>query len=138
MGRTFELTMQPASSRRAIDVCIRDDRRRVLRVHEISNRVEDLGQTVREQRRKQAEADGIAALLGGDDGPYGVAFCWVLCATAANRALVARYPHIIGSTFPGSSRQWVRAIVDGAAAPTLPGLVWVDTAGTRIHECRVP
>ena len=136
MGATFELATRPADSRRALDVCVRDDRRCVLRVHEISNRVDDLGQTVREHQRKQAEADQVAVVLGGDEGPYRVAFCWVLRATAANQALIARYPHIIESTYPGSSRQWVRAVMDGADPPTRPGIVWVDLAGTRIYEYR--
>ena len=136
MGATFELATRPADSRRALDVCIRDDRRRVLRVHEISNRADDLGQTVREHQRKRAEAEQVAVVLGGDEEPYRVAFCWVVRATAANQALLARYPHIIESTFSGSSRQWVRAVVEGADAPTSPGIVWVDLAGTRIYEHR--
>src|SRR5688572_67077 len=90
MGGTFEFATRPADSRRALDVCLRDERRRVLRVHEVSNHIDDLGQTVREQRRKQAEAEQVAVVLAGDGEPYRVAFCWVVRATAANQALIAR------------------------------------------------
>jgi len=107
------LPTKPAHPSRSIDVVVRDDRRRVLIVNEISNRIEDLGQTVRDHRRKRADAEALAAIIGGEDGPYRVASCWILRATAANRALVARYPHIIESAFPGSSRRWVAALVDG-------------------------
>jgi hypothetical protein len=80
----------------------------------------------------------LAVVAGGDNGPYRVAGCWVLRATAANRALVARYPTIFASEFPGSSHQWVKALTTGAPPPREPGLVWVDLAGTRIYEFRKP
>ena len=133
---TFELATNPATPSRMVDVGLRDDRRRLLALTEISNRIDDLGQTVRDHRRKVAEAEGLAALIGGDDGPYRVAFCWILVANAANRELVARYPHIFDAEFPGSSRAWVRALTDGAEPPLEPGLVWVDVAGTRLFERR--
>lgn len=133
---TFELATNPAHPGRMVDVGLRDDRRRTLTLTEISNRIDDLGQTVRDHKRKVAEAAGLAAVIGGDEGPYRVAFCWILVANATNRALVARYPHIFDAEFPGSSRAWVRALVDGGDAPTRPGLVGVDVAGTRLFERR--
>ncbi|MBM4408148.1 MAG: helix-turn-helix domain-containing protein [Chloroflexi bacterium] len=132
----FELSTKPSDPSRSIDVGVRDDRRRVLIVNEISNRIDDLGQAVRDHRRKRAEAEGLAAVIGGDDGPYRVASCWIVRATAANCALVARYPRIIESTFPGSSRRWVAALVAGGDPPLEPSLVWADLAGTRIYEHR--
>jgi transcriptional regulator with XRE-family HTH domain len=133
---TFELPTRPSNPSRMVDVGLRDDRRRVLTLTEISNRIDDLGQTIRDHKRKVAEAKGLATAIGGDEGPYRVAFCWILVASAVNRELVARYPHIFDVEFPGSSRAWVRALTDGADPPLEPGLVWVDLAGTRLFERR--
>jgi transcriptional regulator with XRE-family HTH domain len=134
--RSVELPTRPANPSRMIDVAIRDDGQRVLILQEISNRIDDLGQTIRDHRHKVVEAAAVAAVIGGDDGPYRVAFCWIVRATAANRALVGRYPNLIADTFPGSSRAWVRALADGGPVPRDPGLVWIDLAGTRLIEHR--
>jgi transcriptional regulator with XRE-family HTH domain len=131
-----EVPTRFARTARVIDVAVRDDRQRVLIVQEISNRIDDLGLTIRDHRRKTIEATELAAVIGADDGPYRVAFCWIVRATAANRALVARYPEVIANAFPGSSRAWLRALVDGGPIPREPGLVWVDLAGTRLSEHR--
>ena len=56
-------------------------------------------------------------------------------ATAANRALLARYPHIIEAAFPGSSRAWIHALSRERAADE-PGLVWFDPATARLREHR--
>ena len=118
---TFELPTRPSNPGRSIDVGLRDDRRRVLSVIEIWNRIDDLGQMSRDHHRKMAEAEGLAAALGRDEGPYRVAACWVLRATAANRELVRRYPTIFAANFPGSSRLWVRALAEGLESPMQPG-----------------
>jgi hypothetical protein len=117
-------------------VAVRDNRQRVLIVQEISNRIDDLGRTIRDHRQKTIEAAELAAVVGADDGPYRVAFCWIVRATAANRALIARYPEVIANAFPGSSRAWLRALVDGGPIPREPGLIWVDLAGARLSEHR--
>jgi hypothetical protein len=65
-----------------------------------------------------------------------IASVWVVAASAANRAILARYPHIIVSTFPGSSRVWVLALEHGIAPPDLAGLVWFDPARDRLTEHR--
>src|SRR5438132_5393023 len=123
---TFELQTRPAPSATYIDVGLRDDRHRVLSVIEIWNRFEEIGAGSRNFKRKLAEADELAVIAGGDGEPYRVAGCWVLRATAANRALVARYPAIFAAEFPGSSREWVKALTQGQAPPREPGIVWVD------------
>lgn len=134
--RTFELPTRPANPTQWIDVGLRDDRRRVLSVVEIGNRVDDLGGARRAFKRHLAEAEALAVVAGADEGAYRVAGCWVLRATAANRELVARYPAIFEAEFPGSSRAWVKALTTGAESPRQPGIVWVDLAGTRIYEVR--
>jgi hypothetical protein len=42
---------------------------------------------------------------------------WVVRPSAANRRLLARYPEIFRSAFPGSSRAWVAALTTGAPPP---------------------
>lgn len=54
------------------------------------------------------------------------ALVWVVRATARNRLLVARYPEVFATRFPGSSRAWVAALTAGGPIPTEPGLVWCD------------
>ena len=74
-------------------------------LQEAWNSIGDIGASLRSSARKAAEADAAAVLAGGDDGPYRVASCWVVRATARNRALVARYPEIFSAAFPGSSAE---------------------------------
>ena len=125
---SFELSTR---SLRSIDVGLRDERNRALILIEIWNRLDDLGAAARDSHRKVDEVRPIAEVEG-----FRVASCWVLRATAANRALVARYPNVFEAEFPGSSRGWVRALTAGAPPPVLPGLVWADIAGTRLFEWR--
>ena len=134
---TFELPTRPAPNATYIDVGIRDDRRGILSVIEIWNRFDELGAGARNFKRKLADADGLAVVAGADGDQYRVAGCWVLRATAANRALVSRYPAIFAADFAGSSRGWVDALVRGHEPPNQPGIVWIDLAGTRIWEVRL-
>jgi transcriptional regulator with XRE-family HTH domain len=133
---TFELPARAAPGATYIDVGLRDDRRRVLSVIEVWNRFEDIGAGSRNFKRKLAEAEALAVAAGGDGDPYRVAGCWVLRATAANRALVARYPAIFAAEFPGSSRAWLRSLLAGDTPPDEPGVVWVDVGATRLTEVR--
>lgn len=133
---SFELPTRPMSPTRSIDVCVRDTRHRVLLIHEAWNTFGDLGMAVRSTNRKAAEATDLAATI--DDGqPYRVAVVWVVRPSAANRALVSRYPQIFRTAFPGSSRAWASALTAGAAPPDRPGLVWLDPASGRITESRI-
>lgn len=127
---TFELPTSPRDQSRSTDVGIRDARHRCRILAECWNTFGDLGAASRATHRKAAEAHATWP----DDR---VATVWVVRATAANRALLARYPHILDASFPGSSRRWVRALTDGdIAPPSEPGLVWFDPATGRLTEHR--
>jgi transcriptional regulator with XRE-family HTH domain len=132
---TFELPTRPADPRYSIDICVRDARERVLIIQEAWNTFGDLGAAIRSTNRKAAEAGDLAATI--DDGPpYRVATVWAVRPTAANRRLIARYPEIFASAFPGSSRAWVAALTIGTTPPTDPGLVWLDPTSGRLTEWR--
>ena len=118
----FELVTRPSDPARSIDVALRDDAAGALIVVEIWNRLDDLGAAARAMTRKASEAEGAAVLAARDGPPYRVAICWLLVDTAANRRLVARFPEILETRFPGSSLGWVRCLVDGAPPPNEPGL----------------
>jgi len=134
---TFELPTRPNDPARSSDVGLRDDRHGVLIQTECWNTFGDLGAAIRSTNRKAAEAAAHAiATQTDDDEPYRVATVWVIRATAGNRALLARYPHIVDAAFPGSSRRWVAALAQGAAPPKEPGLVWFDSATGRLNEWR--
>jgi len=134
---TFELPTRSADPRHSIDVGVRDPRHRVLIIHEAWNTFGDIGAAVRSTNRKLSEANDLAATI--DDGPpFRVAAVWVVRPSAANRALVRRYPETFAAAFPGSSRSWARALLSNSPAPDRPGLVWLDPATGRITEWRRP
>jgi transcriptional regulator with XRE-family HTH domain len=126
---TFELPTRPLDPSRSTDVGIRDPRRRTRILAECWNGFGDLGAASRATHRKAAEA---AAAWPEDR----MATVWIVRATAANRRLLARYPHIIDAAFPGSSRSWARALTDGTPPPHQPGLVWFDPSTGRLVERR--
>jgi transcriptional regulator with XRE-family HTH domain len=140
-GRTFELPTRPADPTRSADVGLRDDRRRLLVLVECWNTIGDVGAAARSSERKRAEAEQMAVASGpvrldGTVEPYRVHGCWVVRATARNRALVARYPEVFATRFPGSSAGWVRGLVAGGEAPSEPGLIWCDVGATRLFAWR--
>lgn len=126
---TLEVPTRPADPSRSTDVGIRDPSIRSRILEECWNSIGDLGAAVRATRRKESEA---AATWPEDR----VASVWIVQATAANRELIARYPNIVHSAFPGSSRRWVRALTHGDPPPTAPGLVWYDPGPRRLTERR--
>lgn len=132
--RRFELPTRPAPSRSS-DVAVGDQRRRILTLVECWNGVGDIGSSTRSTHRKQAEMEAIAATTG-DGAGYRVVTCWVVRATAHNRALVARYPEVFVANFPGSSLRWVRALTLAEEPPSEPGLVWCDLGATRLFPWR--
>jgi transcriptional regulator with XRE-family HTH domain len=136
-GRTagFELPTRPSDPRHSIDVCVRDVRNRLLIVQEAWNTFGDIGAAVRSTNRKTAEASDLAASID-DEPPFRIASVWIVRPNASNRTLVARYPEIFRSAFPGSSRRWVAALLTGTMPPDRPGLVWLDPATGRIGEWR--
>jgi transcriptional regulator with XRE-family HTH domain len=134
----FELATRSAEPSRSADAGLRDDRNRRLVLVECVNTFGDIGASVRSSDRKRAEAANHAIAISPTERAYSVHTCWVVRATRANRALVARYPHIFASRFPGSSARWVAALTTGATPPDEPGLVWADVAGTRLFAWRRP
>ena len=134
---SFELPTRPADPVRSTDVGLRDDAHRTLILVEIWNRLDDLGAAARATDRKFAEAAAPALFAGEDGEPYRVASCWLLVDTAANRRLVARYPEILRTRFPGSSVAWARALTDGTPPPMKPGIAWVDPRAGRIVPLRL-
>lgn len=132
---TFELPTRPSNPRHSIDVCIKDRRNRVLIVEEAWNTFADLGAATRSTARKAVEAADLASTI--DDGaPFRVASVWVVRPSATNRMLVARYPQVFQSAFPGSSRLWVTSLATGSTPPSEPGLVWLDPGTARLTEWR--
>lgn len=143
VNRTFELPTKPADPTRSADVGLRDDRRRLLVLIECWNTIGNVGAAARSSERKRAEAEAFAVAIGPvqDDetvNPHRVHICWVVRATARNRALVARYPEVFATRFPGSSARWVCALTKGAEPPEEPGLVWCDLGATRLFAWRRP
>ncbi len=131
----FEVPTRVADPSRSTDVAVRDDRARTLILVECWNTIGDIGLAARSTNRKLAEAAELAVAVGGGR-PYAVAGCWVVRATARNRALVARYPEVFASRLPGSSERWVRALNIGGPPPAEPGLVWCDIDATRLFAWR--
>jgi hypothetical protein len=134
-GAGFEVPTRPLDPSRSSDIGLRDDRRRHLLLVECWNTIGDVGAAARSTSRKVAEAEAYAVAIAGAR-PYRVASCWVVRATARNRALVSRYPEVFRGRFPGSSAGWVRALTDGSPPPREPGLVWCDVGATRLFAWR--
>jgi transcriptional regulator with XRE-family HTH domain len=128
----FELPTRSSGSPGVVDVAIRDDVQRVLILVEIWNRLMDLGAASRSTSRKTLEVD--AAILPAG---FKLASCWLLVDNAANRAIVRHFPEIIRARFPGSSLDWVRALVDGSEPPSGSGIAWVDPRSGTITELRL-
>ncbi len=134
---SFELATRPSDPSRSVDVCVRDQRHRVLFIEEAWNTFGDIGAAVRATHRKAAEASDLAATI--DDGPaYRVATVWIVRDTPDNREIMRRFPEIAAAAFPGSSRAWVRALTTDKAPPEGPGIVWYDASTDLIHEWRRP
>lgn len=131
----FELATRPSAPGRSADVALRDDQARVLLLVEAWNTIGDVGAAARSSDRKRAEAESLAVARWGER-PHRVAGCWVVRATAVNRALVARYPETFSTRFPGSSAAWVRALAARGEPPAEPGLVWCDVGATHLLAWR--
>ena len=136
-GRTgsFELPTRPSDPSRSADVVVIDEPNHCLIVQEAWNTFGDLGAAVRSTNRKAVEAEDLTVAIA-KRGPLRVAVVWVVRASATNRAVVSRYPHVFATAFPGSSRRWVRALMGTAAPPEERGLVWADPAIGRLFEWR--
>lgn len=122
--RQFELATRPTEPWRSADVVLGSEARRTLIHEECWNSFGDLGSAARSSTRKLAELEEMAIGMWGPSAR--AALVWVVRATARNRLLVARYPEVFATRFPGSSRAWVAALTAGGPIPTEPGLVWCD------------
>lgn len=136
-GVDFELAVREGRTSPVADVVLRVDAERVLELVEIWNRLDDLGAATRSSDRKLAEAAVLGAMAGGDDRPYRVGMCWLLIDSAANRALVGRFPAIFVARFPGSSEQLVRALRDGGTFPARPAIAWFDPRIATVRSMRL-
>ena len=132
--RHFELSTKPAEPWRSADVALGMDRRKVAIDVECWNVIGDIGASARSTARKQAELEAIAVARWGPDAR--ACSVWVARDTARNRALVARYPEVFATRFPGSSRGWVSTLTIGSEPPSEPGLVWCDVGATRLYAWR--
>lgn len=132
---TFELPVRAGYGRHSVDVGLRNDRLRVLAWIECWNTLDDLGAAVRSSTWKLRRAEEAAVAIGGDR-TYRVTGCWVVRSTRHNRALVARYPELFGTQFPGSSLAWLRALTLGTSPPAQLGLIWCDAATHRLLAWR--
>ena len=132
-----ELATKPWDPSHAADVVLRDRRQRVLLVIEILNRAGDLGASLRASDRKAAELGRRAVLAGGDGQAYRVAVGWLLVDSAANRALVRRFPELHRSRFPGSSARLAQCLTAGAAPDGNPAVAWVDPRRAKVSELRL-
>ena len=131
---SFELPTRPAEPWRSADVGLAAPARRTLILGECWNSFGDVGAAARSSTRKRTDLENIAIARWGTDARVGLV--WIVRATARNRALIARYPEIFASRFPGSSRAWIAALTEGRKPPSDPGLVWCDVAATRLLEWR--
>jgi transcriptional regulator with XRE-family HTH domain len=140
---TFELPTRPSDPSRSTDLGLRDDRARLLILVECWNTFSDLGAAIRSTNRKLAEAAELAIAIG-DGRPHRVAGCWVVRDLERNRRLLASYPELFASRFPGSSALWVKALTgtSGSGSGSRPepplelGLVWCDAQATRLFAWR--
>ena len=80
----------------------------------------DVGAAARSSTRKLIDLENLAIARRGTDARVGLV--WIVRATAQNRELIARYPEIFTSRFPGSSRAWIAALATGTTPPAEPGL----------------
>ncbi len=133
--RTFELATKPDDPRRSTDVGLIDDAARLLLLIECVNTFGTINASIRSSDRKRADAEALAVAIGHGD-PYAVWTCWVVRATRRNRQLLATYPELFATRFPGSSRGWVEALTKGNSPPDQAGLVWCDINATHVFEWR--
>lgn len=126
-----ELPTRPNEPWRSIDVVLGSRSRALAVCVECWNTFGDVGAAIRSSRRKAVELSELGVAQWGADAR--ARLVWVVRDSAANRALVARYPEVFIRAFPGSSRQWVAALTAGSEPPNEPGLVWCDTRPGRLH-----
>jgi transcriptional regulator with XRE-family HTH domain len=122
----------PARSR-SIDVALLREEHHEAAVVEIWDWFDDVGASLRGLDGKKV---GLAARLNQARGPsWRVGGLFVIRDTRRNRALTVELRALFAARFSGSSRDWLRALGDGAPAapmPSLDGYVWSDARGRLI------
>ena len=131
---SFELPTRPAEPWRSVDVGLSSEAHHRLILNECWNTIGDVGAAARSSARKLADLEALAASRWGTGARVGLV--WVVRASTRNRALIARYPEVFATRFPGSSRGWIEALTTGSPPPPEPGLVWCDVGATRLYEWR--
>jgi transcriptional regulator with XRE-family HTH domain len=136
LERRFELATRPNEPWRSADVCLASKAQRTVIDVECWNTFGDVGAGARSSDRKRAELAQLAVATWGAGARAAVV--WVVRDTAANRALIARFPEVFAARFTGSSREWVEALTSAGPIPERAGLVWCDRAATRLWAWRRP
>jgi transcriptional regulator with XRE-family HTH domain len=130
----FELGVRPSNPWRSVDVLLSSEARRVMIVVACWNVIGDLGAATRSSSRKRVEAADLGVAAWGP--PVSAHLVWVVRATPRNRLLVATYPEIFSTRFPGSSRGWIEVLTGSQPPPSDDGLVWIDTRTKRFFAWR--
>jgi len=134
--RGFEEKVGGWSADRSVDVRLINRATKRIVVNECWNTFGDLGEAARSSARKRRDVEQYAVAVAGDGNAFQVGLLWILKDTAANRAVVKRYPEIFESRFPGSSRGWLETLTKGGPMPQASGLVWCDRGATRLFARR--
>ena len=130
----FELATKSTEPWHSSDVVLEDATRTTLIDVECWNSMDDIGAAARSSTRKQSQLAEQAVASWGHRGRAAVV--WVVRATLRNRTLLRRYPEVFATRFPGSSRRWLSALLEGTEAPDEPGLVWSDIGASQLFEWR--
>jgi hypothetical protein len=133
----FELPTRSTQPARSIDVAGRHDVYRRLAIFEIWNRIGDLGASARTSERKVADLRELAIAQAHGGKAYAVSLAWLILPTAANRSIVRSYPAIFRARFPGSSRAWAEALMNGGDVPDEPAALWIDSVAKRVTAIRL-
>jgi hypothetical protein len=126
---------KPSDPSLSTDVGLTDDVNRRLIQVECVNTFGNVNASIRSSDRNE-QRPRRWRYLSGNGQPYTVHQVWVVRATRRNRQLIARYPELFATRFPGSSQAWVHALSEGTPPPAEPGLVWCDVSTTRIFAWR--
>jgi transcriptional regulator with XRE-family HTH domain len=124
----FEAPSDPRAPGHSTDVELSRSDRGIVLV-EIWNRLDDLGAAARSSDRKEGDVRARRRSAIGS--------CWLLVDTAANRAIVRRFPAILRARFPAASSRWVDTLSTGTIPPVAPGVAWIDVKAGRLRPLRL-
>jgi transcriptional regulator with XRE-family HTH domain len=134
-----------ASGSRAVDVLLERDVRLLgpeVAVMEVIDWFADVGAAMRDWDRRLARVEQRAIALRTREGGDGITVprvsgCWIVRATARNRALVGELRGLFHARFRGSGRHWVEAIRSSVPIPSEAAMLWVSVSGDRIWPARL-